>query len=657
MARKPPRDHLRLVGDAIDGVREPPIDEPPGDGGAPPKAMPDGCPVVPLGTHDGHFYFLTALGELRALRARDVGNKDIVGMFAPSVQFLYDHWPTKKQIVERDEDGEPVTDAAGDPVRRWITTGWKTAEVTELLMDVCGLQGVWNARDKVRGRGAHCDEQGRLILHCGNDVLYGGAWIKPGIRDGIVYPTAPPIPKPGPAGALFEIIVDDGAREVSAGLALLHWLKSWNWARPTIDPMLALGFVAIARLGGAIDWRPLVWITGGAGEGKSTLLGFIADLFDGGLLKLESASEAAVRQLLGQDTLPVVLDETESEEDDRQMSAVLKLARIAASGGSVGKGGADHQGVQFTARSCFLFSSILIPALLPADKSRMAILELQRLGVGKREPAIVRPQHAAERRALAAAITRRMVDNWSRWGGTFGAFADALVEVGGHRGRGAKVFASLLAAAHIMLDDMEPSEEELATWGAELAVSKLAEMADADGDEKRILQYLGTCTVQLIGPGNVRSVAEWVLDAVCKTPRGVGLDVATEYDLKRSKAREALARIGVAIFEPKPRRLPGGGVDRARPIAGTVYLAIANSHQGLAKLFADSGWKSRGGASGVWSQSFKRIDGAVANERQRIGGLQMACTLVPIEAMFPPEPGDAQKETPAGAGVEAGASV
>ena len=33
-----------------------------------------------------------------------------------------------------------------------------------------------------------------------------------------------------------------------------------------------LGWLAAGKLGGALDWRPLIWVTGGSNTGKSTLL-------------------------------------------------------------------------------------------------------------------------------------------------------------------------------------------------------------------------------------------------------------------------------------------------------------------------------------------------------------------------------------------------
>src|SRR5690606_17311575 len=113
-------------------------------------------------------------------------------------------------------------------------------------------------------------------------------------------------------------------------------------------------------LGGALKWRPHVWVTGSTATGKSTLHELLELLFDGGALHTADATEAGLRQILGQQTLPVFFDELEANEDNRRARAIIGLARLASSGADMHRGGQDHHGHEFTARSCFLFSSILI---------------------------------------------------------------------------------------------------------------------------------------------------------------------------------------------------------------------------------------------------------------------------------------------------------
>jgi hypothetical protein len=637
--------HLKPVADALANPIEPGIDgfEPANDAdsrwgggggwGRPPKEMPEGCPVVPVGTEDGVFYFLTALGELRGLTCDKVANKHIVGMFAPDSDYLMDQWPRKKLVKTKDAEGNEVED--------WIVTGWRNDDVAMLLMDVAAGKGVWNARERVRGRGAWKGDDGGLILHTGNHVMIGGTWNRPGMYDDMVYPTAPAIPKPAAepdrtgeeiAPKLVHSLRARGvkiAENASPARVLLELFKTWNWARPMIDPMLLLGWNAAAIYGGALDYRPLSWITGDKATGKSALQKLIGWLHDGGILQSPDASEAAVRQVLGQQSLPVGIDEAEAEADNRKILALVKLARLAAtSQGNIMRGGQDHKGHEFQATSCFLFSSILVPPIPPQDRSRLAVLELGELPAGAREPAMDK----REINALGAAMRRRLADRWPEWPAVLEAYKDALIDFGKHGGRVSDQFGTLLAAAHVLLEDDAPEDDALAQWGQLLAVDQLAETSDESDEATRCIHHLASSLVQLAGHGTPRQVAEWILQAT--EPLGVGLlqPGTVEYGEavdRRKRASDMLAKISMRIVTGKTKAKEPGDGQRARPVPGREYLAVAASGQGLAKLFENTHWKE-----GVWTQALKRIKGAVPNDTQRIAGMPNKCTLVPIDAFL-----------------------
>lgn len=611
------------------------------DWGRPPKAMPDDCPVIPVGTEDGVFYFLTALGELRGLTCDKVANKHIVGMFAPFSDYLLDQWPREKRVQAVGPDGEPIEDDKGKPVMRTIVTGWRNDDVAMLLMDVAAEKGVWNAREKVRGRGAWKGDDGGLILHSGNHVMIGGRWLRPGMYDDMVYPTAPAIPKPATdpnrtgediAPKLVHSLRARGiaiAQDASPARVLLELLKTWNWARPMIDPMLLLGWNGAAVYGGALDYRPLSWITGDKATGKSALQKLIGWLHDGGILQSPDASEAAVRQVLGQQSLPVGIDEAEAERDNRKILALVKLARLAAtSQGNIMRGGQDHKGHEFQATSCFLFSSILVPPIPSQDKSRLAVLELGELPAGSREPAMDK----REINALGAAMRRRLADRWPQWPGVLEAYKDTLINFGKHGGRVSDQFGALLAAAHILLEDEMPEDEALAQWGQLLAIDQLAETADESDEATRCIHHLASSLVQLAGHGTPRQVAEWILQAT--EPLGVGaaqpgtVEYGEAVD-RRKRAADMLAKIGMRIVTGSARPPERAGTAREKPVPGRDYLAVAVSGQGLARLFENSVWND-----GVWSQALGRVRGALKNQTQRISGLSCKCTLVPIDAFL-----------------------
>lgn len=643
--------HLQPIREALSRIEEPEADDFAGGAGfagrreaRPTADMPEDCPVVPVGTEHGIFYFLTALGELRALAPDKVANKHIVAMFAPDSNYLERTWPRRKEIAQVDEAGKPLKDKDGNTLKEWVTVGWNTEIVSALLMDACATKGVWNPRERVRGRGAWRGDDGSLILHCGNHLLINGRWVRPGEYGGMVYPMQTPIPRPeGSPMARAEVMAprltawlrNRGVEippDASPALLLLEILKTWNWARPMIDPVLLLGWLGAAMVGGALKYRPLAWVTGGAGSGKSTLLELIGYLFNGAILQSPKASEAGVRQTLGQQSLPVNLDESEADKDNSKIYALIELARLAAtSQGNMLKGGQDHKATEFRAESCFLFSSILVPPMEPADRSRFAYLELGPLPAGSRSPNFDR--HVGELRAIGAWLLKRFADHWHRWPALLEAYWDAMVDIGKQANRGADQFGTLRAAAELLLHDGEVDAEELALWGQMLGREAMDETSAAETEPTICLSHLRSMPVNLVGVGPQRLVSEWLLDAT--TPLGANPSdmYDTEAKEKRAKAQAALGRIGLKVVEQD----------------GQEWLAVATNHVGLARLLQDTKFRD-----GVWTQALARLPGAIKSGRDRaairFAGHQSRCTLIPIAVALP---GDDDGVVMAGREVEA----
>ncbi len=621
-------DHLQVVRGALASAKDaPPVggDGGPGAGGGAgggagdegavtgPR-LPDDCPVKPIGTEGGMFHFLSALGELRSLKADQVANKHIVGLFAPRSQYLMETWPRKKLVKSVDPD-------TGDTVEEWIVTGWRTDDVSMVLMDEAARCGVWNAREKVRGRGGWRAKDGSLILHAGDRVLFQGKWDRPGVYEQMVYPSQPASPRPASRGVrqvdelaprLVDYLLARGvpsARLLSAGGILLELFKCWQFVRPGIDPWLLLGWNAAAIYGGALDYRPLIWLTGDAATGKSALQKVIGFLHGSGILQSPDATEAAVRQTLGQQSLPVAIDEAEAEGDNRKMQALIKLARLSAtSQGNIARGGQDHEAHQFRATSCFLFSSILIPPIPPQDRSRLAVLEMEPIASGQREPPLIE----GEIEALGAQLRKDMADRWPDWPRRLAAFESAMIDIGKHKGRTANQFGSLLAAASLLLSKDGPEAAELKQWGEALSAELLTEVSENTTEAQRCIEWLVTSPVQLTRGGERKTIGEWLGEAVTQTDKGL-----TDAAQLRNHARDALSRIGIAMPDTK------------KGIPGVAYVAIASNHRGLSEVFRESRW-----GDGVWSQALRRTPGALKYEKAKISGSTMACTMIPITEML-----------------------
>jgi hypothetical protein len=533
--------------------------------------LPHDCPVEPLGKLGQLHFYLDEQKQMISLDPQKHGKTHILALFGRRFKLVHQYWP--RYSDKTGSDGKP------------IVTGWKPEVAAETLMGACAMQGIFDPQGKVRGTGAHRSADGELILHCGDKIFITGphsGYVDPGLIAGYVYPAGPSRPRP------FEHEID-----TTPGELLLVHLKAWHWMRPLVDPMLALGWIGCAMVGGALDWRPHAWITGSTATGKSTLQKLIRELFNGAALTTGNATEASLRQLLKQQTLPVLFDELEAQEDNRKNTAVIELARLASSGEQALRGGQNHEGHEFTVRSCFLFSSILLPPMPVQDKNRLAILELERIPPGKAAPTIVE----AELRELGRKIRRRLVDQWHRVDELVSRYKIALGNEG-HSGRSGDQFGTLLAIADILLYDVA-DEENILEWASRLKADTLEEKSTEIPDEQEAVHRLATSFIQQRGGEEPQPVVRHIQEAL---------------SIDGDKARERLENFGLRIVEIKWNDDNPGAI---RPRPGTpptqLYLAIARNHVALAKLFAETRW-----SGGTWSQSFGRVTAEVEIDGQKV---------------------------------------
>jgi putative DNA primase/helicase len=250
-------------------------------------------------------------------------------------------------------------------------TNWTAA--ASYLFERQAAAGIYSP-DRIRGRGAWWDQR-QSVLHLGDRLVVAGA--DTSVSDGVansryLYQRLANLRGPGTAKPLT-----DAEAFVIAELA-----ERFHWEVPASGLLLA-GWTVLAPICGALDWRPHVWLTAGAGSGKSAILDrYIGPLLgDMSLHVAGNTSEAGLRQTLRADALPVVFDEAESNErsDQQRMQAVLSLARVASSESRAQtiKGSAEGDAQRYTIRSMFLMSSIATALKQGADKSRFAQLTLR----------------------------------------------------------------------------------------------------------------------------------------------------------------------------------------------------------------------------------------------------------------------------------------
>lgn len=519
---------------------------------APATGLPTNCPIQALGKEGSNYYFLDTLGAVYVIQAKGSGKGEIDSLFAGRPLFLEWAWP--RWVASRKADEPPKV------------KGFEADESRRELFAACAYKGTFELEDKVRGRGAWRDDDGSLIYHAGDAVWIGGKWQRPGEIGRYIYPARMKLGRPV---ALYE---KEGPG--SPGDALLELLRSWSWERGELDALLMLGWAMTAKIGGALDQRPVVYLSGEEGSGKSALQKLLRALMNGALMATANTTQAGIYQRIKQDSVAVLVDEsTEAKEDMRGSDKLLELARIAYSGDKMNRGDKDGVGREFAMMSSFMASSIVVPAMDAQDASRMALLVLRTLPKGTPDLAL----DAAAIELWGLQLLRRLFDWYPRWAELRRIFRHALIEAG-HDSRSADTFAPLAAGAHVALHDDFPTPEALKQWQGWLKADQLIETAGKEKTWRRCFMLMLAAQPDALKNTTYKSA-------------GSALLAFRDTDDMPAKTNQTLNAVGLSLG------WAAGSVESW----DTARLFVPSNHPSLHALFAGTPWGGRLGAPGPWS--------------------------------------------------------
>lgn len=531
------------------------------------KPLPDTCPVKPLGKMGGEFYYLDPLQQLRAFDAADHSAAGLRDLFGPEITYLTHTWPKFSAQTRR-------------------ATSFKADSASESLMKACAERGLFDAAEKLRGLGAWRDDDGGLVLHMGDRVLINGAARPPGEYGGRIYPGYAPGPKVAETDAGAFDLFDD----------LMGRFDSWHWAdRDTgarlmdhcWQSYLLFGWLGAAMIGGALDYRPPIWLTADAGAGKSAFLDLVQQVM-GDVVKSANATQAYIWSKLGQSTRAVLIDEAESNPSSPRTKNLIELARQAFSGDVIGRGSSDHKAHDFEARSAFMFSSIIIPPFAGQDVSRFAILEL--LPIEKGGDLRLDPAHNAR---IGAVMRRRIVDCWGDWPMILQGWR-ATLSSQGHNSRDCDVFGPMLAMADLLISrGLSPEETR-----ADFCVAFPAAARERASNSEDMLTLLLSKPLDVFRGGTRMTIEDLIATAtlIDGTP---GETAATP-----QSCEQALRPWGVFLDHD----------------ASGWRVVLPNKNEGLRSLFHGSIWGTDPGSSGGWAQAMKRLPGSRAENSRKYGG-------------------------------------
>lgn len=596
-------DGLDMVKAQIEIALRPPAPPIPAPAPAPPAAA-DGEPKEAAAAADD---VAPAVGETTAPPTKQINY--VLG-YDPSEYFRilgYDH---ERYFFMSHERRQIVVCTKGDftdtgllelaPLHWWEENfagdkGVNKKMAANWLIRACGEVGIYD-NSRIRGRGAWIDD-GRIIYHHGEKMSIDGTYAGfESVRSRYVYEMDRPLPEPAE-----EMLAGD------EGEWILDMAAMFRWSKPASAALLA-GWIALAPICGALRWRPHIWITGGPGTGKSTVLNEFAhyllcgvDIFAQG-----NSSEAGIRQTLKADALPVLFDESESNEenDARRVQNILALIRQASteSHAQTLKGSSGGDAMAFHIRSMFALSSVQVALRHQADIERLSILALksrredsdpaetwrkmsERLHKLKREKDM--PARLFRRSLNLLPITLKSIVVFSE------AFAERFGSV-----RDGDQYGTMLAGAWSLISDRAPSKDEAFEMIDRYDWSEHREEHDTD-DSQRALAFLLESRIRMQG-GTEVTVSELVEEASRRATAGLKIGVVA--------ADTILQRYGMRITDDDK------------------HLLLSNNSRSLRELLSDTPF-----AADIRSMLL-RVPGAgrYENKSVRFNGAVSKCIAIPL---------------------------
>lgn len=447
------------------------------------------------------------------------------------------------------------------------------------LFQQCHEVGFYDSA-KLRGRGAWWDN-GRSVLHLGNRIIV----------DGETIPSNKPLKN---SEYYYQRLIKLNGPDMNNPLSkkeaevIMQIANSFLWETP-VSGMLLTGWIVLAPVCGILDWRPHIWLTAGAGSGKSTVLeDFVTPLLGDMLLSVSgNTTEAGIRQRLKADALPVVFDEAESNErtDQQRIQSILGLARVASfeSDATILKGSSDGTMQTFKIRSMFMFSSIATALKQGADKSRFAQLTLRNakeiLSEEKRDAHWQKLRHALNTQ-ISPEMGRRLQSR------TFSlipvirksieVFTDAASEYFDGSRRDGDQYGTLLAGAWTLWNDEPPTKEE----AMQLISSQKWEphrQSNEIPDERLCIEKIMQHKLKV--DADSRSISRTIGELV-----DIAANKTMDKDLIQSVVNAALGREGIKVKDGR--------------------ILISNSSTGIASILKDTQWSS------CWSTQLLRLPGS-----------------------------------------------
>jgi putative DNA primase/helicase len=475
---------------------------------------------------------------------------------------------------------------------------WKCA--IDFIIRECEKAGPYN-HEGLRGRGAWMEDK-TVVMHLGDKLIVDGK--ESAFKDHksrYIYESAQPL-----ANAVADPLPLTEANK------LLEFLTALCW-ETKLSAYYVSGWTVLAPVCGALDWRPHLWITGGAGTGKTSVIKHIIKpcVMPFAINAIGGTSSAGIRNRLRNSGFSIIYDEIEGEDQHSQqvVQAILELARVGSSesDATIFKGSQDQKGIEFLIRSMFCLSSIGVNADKQADKTRFTIAQLRNGNLGKTEwMGLLQKIHDTITPEWAARLRGRTVKMLPLIKRNAEVFSLAISEMVSSS-RAGDQHGSLLAGCYSLTSDHEITLDAARKWVTEKDWAEVRQTHESSDEQACCDSIMQTIIHE---SHSDISIAEILKDSTMQ----VGDDFETEVKhIEGSKAKQILARHGIKVE---------GTTDEDR------IIYIADSHQMIKKFLERTPWTK------TYGRILKRIPGAIAKTGSKFHGITCRSTGIPWKYVF-----------------------
>lgn len=545
------------------------------------------CPYRCLGhTDDGFFYLSHLSGRIEQLPASQ-------------------HTELSLQVLAGDE----YWIEAGFCQPKSTGVDWKS--VAKHLFRLQWEAGVYNP-ERIRGLGCWLEQNANgtttVVYHAGDHLIVDG--VKTDLfhhKSKWIYPRRQALS--------VEVSQIATVEDVKPFLQMCDMLP---WNNPSSSWIYA-GLLFLLPVCGVLPWRPNGWMLGPSGVGKSWCYSHITAPMAGHCIRAMSSTTAAgIRQALGCDAIPVLIDELEGkdEESNKRIRAMNELVRSSSTetGGSIYKGTPGGDAQKFATRSSFLMSSIAMGALESADEARFVRLEFKYRpdndGGAKFKSIESLCRSTTGNPTFVQSVIARAIHHAYGIRRACDIFADAIRRATGDSRKGQQ-YGAISAGYWFLIQDSVPTPAQADHFVSQVDWDSVTSNQAKESDPGRATDVILQAKIDM-------------LDNEGHTYRYNVGDVLYFYysneHMKRDAAYDALMRIGIH---------PVYGADNGR------FIDVAVRHTELQRIFAHTQFADK------WADYFKRVEGAELSVYTPRGAKSIRAIRVPKSAFVMDEQMDA----------------